>query len=206
MSVSFLDVWRMTVDDRAALLRRKWYVLTPAIAGLVAGVIFWATQPKVYISFSYIIAEEARTPLPFFGSSVGRRISMIRDQIVDINNLVQVVDRLNLARELKTEKQYERLILGLRKRIAVRSRGENMFMISYRSGDPREARAVVNVLDEMFVVRHGGAFSVYRRPQLPQGPAAPNLAVAMAVGVFLGGCAGGGLVLFLKYKELEAGS
>jgi capsular polysaccharide biosynthesis protein len=98
------------------------------------------------------------------------------------------------------------LILGLRKRIAVRSRGENMFEISCRSGDPREARAVVNVLDEMFVVRHAGVFSVYKRPQLPQRPAAPNLAKATAAGVFLGACAGAGLVLFLKYKELQTGS
>ena len=206
MSDSLLDMLRMVLNDKEMLLRRMWCVIAPVIAGFVAGGILWVIQPKVYESSSLIVAAEAGAPLPFFGSSVGRRMSVIRDQIVDINNLVQLVDHLNLARELKTEKEYERLVLGLRKRIAVRMRGPNQFRISYRGGDPRETRAVVNVLDDMFIARHGGAFVVYKRPQLPQRAVAPNLFVLMIAGAFLGACAGIGLVVFLKYMDLQAGS
>lgn len=197
----FLDMLRMTLSDKEMLLRRKWCVIAPVGAGLVCGVVLWVVQPRVYESSSLIMAAEAATPLPFFGSSVSRRMSAIRDQIVDINNLVQLVDHLNLARELKTEKEYERLILGLRKRITVRSRGPNLFRISYRGVDPGEARAVVSVLDNMFIARHGGAFVVYKRPQLPRRAVAPNLFVLMTAGVFLGACAGIGLVLFLEYRD-----
>ncbi len=206
MGDSLADFLRLMFDDKKMFLRRRWYVWVPAIAGFIGGVIFWAVQPKVYESSSLIIAEEARTPLPFFGSSVGRRISMIREQIVDINNLVQVVDHLNLARDLKTEKEYEKLILGLRRKIAVRLKGQNLFEISFRSRNPGEAAAVVGTLDDMFIARHRGAFIVYKRPQMPSRAVAPNLLAAVAAGVLLGACAGMGLVLLLEYRVRQTES
>lgn len=75
----------------------------------------------------------------------------IREQILGWNSLVQLVDRLDLAKKVKSQIEYEKLILGLRDKIQVNMRGPSLIKISYTSPDPLEAKKVVQTVNDIFI-------------------------------------------------------
>jgi succinoglycan biosynthesis transport protein ExoP len=136
--------------------RRKWLLLIPAVIGIVTGIVTGALLPKVYESYSVVMIEEEKTLNPLISgiaisADVVSRMRNIREQILGWNSLVQLVERLNLARDVKSQVNYEKLVLELRRKINVRMQGPNLIKISYLSGIPAEAKKVVQTVNDIFV-------------------------------------------------------
>jgi polysaccharide biosynthesis transport protein len=156
MTESILSATQLPVRYLKIFFRRKWFMLVPTVIGLVGGIIVGAMLPKVYSSNSVVMVEEEKTLNPLISGLAGsvditNRMRTIREQILGWNSLVQLVDRLNLAKDIKNQLDYERLILGLRSKIDVRMKGPTLINISYTSRDPQEAKRVVQTVNDMFV-------------------------------------------------------
>jgi len=137
--------------------RRKWLLIVPAVLGVIVGIITGAFLPKVYSSRSVVMIKEEKTLNPLIqglaiSSSVGSRLKTLREQILGWNSLVKLVERLELAKDIKSQKEFEKYILSLRNKISVRMRGaSNIVQISYQDKDPRKTKKIVEAINNIFI-------------------------------------------------------
>ena len=156
MSESFMNATQMPIRYLKIFFRRKWLFVIPVVVGLIGGIIVGAILPKEYESFSVVLVEEEKTLNPLIAGlavsvDINSRMRTIREQILGWNSLVQLVGRLNLAKNVKSQIAYEKLILGLRDKVQVRMKGPSLIKIAYTSPDPQEAKKVVQMVNAIFI-------------------------------------------------------
>ncbi len=139
--------------------RRKWMLIIPAFIGLILGICFSIMLPKIYKSNTTILVQEGKSDNPLFhniaiASTMTQRTQEIRETILGWDSLVKLVKRLNLDKNIKTNLEFESLILKLRKDIAIDLREGNIIDLSYVSDDPLKAQAVVQNVTDIFVERN----------------------------------------------------
>ena len=103
--------------------------------------------------------EEGKTDNPLFdnlavSTTITQRMNSIRESMLGWNSLVELVKRLNLDKEVKTQYEFERLILGIRKSIMIRPRAQNIIDLAYVAKEPQEAQAVVKNITDIFIERN----------------------------------------------------
>jgi len=136
--------------------RRRWLFIVPTVLGLIAGIIFGAILPKVYESQSLILIKEEKTLNPLIqglavSSNVVTRLKTLREQILGWNSLVKLTRTLGLDKDIRTQKQFEDLILLLRQKILVKMKQENLIQISYQDRNPQKAKQVVETINNIFI-------------------------------------------------------
>lgn len=156
MSESFSNAAQVPIRYLKIFFRRKWLLAVPAVIGLVGGIITGAFLPKEFESSSLVLVEEEKTLNPLISGiaisvDVVSRMRTIREQILGWNSLVQLVERLNLDKNIKTQIQFEQLVLGLRNKIKVLMTGPNLIRIAFVSKDPAEAKRVVQTVNAIFI-------------------------------------------------------
>lgn len=156
MNESFVNATQIPIRYLKIFFRRKWFLAIPAVIGLVGGIIAGGMMPKVYESTSVVLVEEEKTLNPLISGlavsvDLGSRMRTIREQILGWNSLVQLVQRLNLDKDVKSQLQYEKLVLGLRDKVEVRMKGPSLIKIGYTSHDPQEAKKVVQTVNDIFI-------------------------------------------------------
>ena len=136
--------------------RRKWFVIVPTCIGLTLGLVaFFLVRPN-YESYTTIMVEEQRTINPLIqdlavASSVIQRLQAIRESILGWINLSDLVKKLDLAKKVENQEQYEELIKNLRKKLNVEMSPGNIIRLSYESKDPNEALLVAKTLSDDFI-------------------------------------------------------
>ncbi|MBI5874079.1 MAG: hypothetical protein HZB36_08115 [Candidatus Omnitrophica bacterium] len=156
MSESFSNAAQVPLRYLKIFFRRKWLLAVPAVIGVVAGIITGAFLPKEYESSSLVLVEEEKTLNPLISGiavsvDIVSRMRTIREQILGWNSLVQLVERLDLDKNVKTQIQFEQLVLGLRNKIKVLMNGPSLIRIAYVSKDPAEAKRVVQTVNAIFI-------------------------------------------------------
>ncbi|MFH0877229.1 MAG: Wzz/FepE/Etk N-terminal domain-containing protein, partial [Candidatus Omnitrophota bacterium] len=156
MNETFLSSMHMPLRYLKIFFRRKWLLAIPLMIGLIGGIIVGAILPKVYESSSVVLVEEEKTLNPLIegiaiATDINSRMRTIREQILGWNSLVQLVDRLNLAKDVKSQIDYEKLIADLRDKVMVRMKGPNIIRIAYTNRDPQQAMKVVQTVNSIFV-------------------------------------------------------
>ena len=139
--------------------RRKWMLVIPAFIGLILGICFSIMLPKIYRSNTTILVQEGKSDNPLFNniaiaSTMTQRAQEIRETILGWDSLVKLVKRLNLDQNVKTNIEFEKLILKLRKDIIIDLRAANIIDLSYASDDPSKAQAVVKNVTDIFIERN----------------------------------------------------
>src|SRR5262245_1206728 len=99
--------------------RRKELLIIPAIIGLVLGVCTGLLMPKQFISSTMLLVEEGKTDNPLFeelavSSTVSQRMTSIRESMLGWYSMLTLVERLGLAKDVKTQSDFENVILGIR--------------------------------------------------------------------------------------------
>jgi len=155
-SEGLLSATQLPIRYAKIFFRRKWLLLIPTVIGVLGGIITGALLPKVYQSYSVVMIEEEKTLNPLISgiavsADVVSRMANIREQILGWNSLVQLVERLHLANDVKSQVEYEQLVLDLRRKIGVRMQGANLIKITYTSDKPAEAKKVVQTVNDIFV-------------------------------------------------------
>ena len=146
----------MPIDYLKIIFRRKWFIIGSVYAGLISGIIASYVLPKTYESNTVIMVEEGKIINPIISTlavstSLTQRLSTIRDQALGWNNLVQLVKKLNLDKNVDSQYSYEQLILSLRKNIKVGMSGQNLIKIWFQDKDPQKTQSVVKTITEIFV-------------------------------------------------------
>jgi len=153
---NFNDVQRAPIHYVKIFFRRKRLILIPMLGGLLIGTALGFILPKTYESSTVILVEEGRVINPLIqglaiSTSLVDRLRTLREQILSWDRLVRLVKKLDLAKGITSQYEYEKLILTLRERIQVQLRGPNLIRIAFESPDPLTTQVVVKTVTDNFI-------------------------------------------------------
>lgn len=146
-------------DYLKVFFRRKWLFITPAFIGLVMGIISCFLLTPTYMSSTIILVEEEKIINPIIqnlavSTSAAQRMQNIRENLLGWDSLVELTKKLNLAKNIQTQPQFEGLIMGLRRNIQVRMRNSNIIEIAYFGKNPQETQLVTKTLTQILVEKN----------------------------------------------------
>ncbi len=144
------------LDYVEIFLRRKWFFIAPFICVFVIAIAFSFVMPKTYEAKAIILVEEESMVNPLLrnlavSSSVGDRLHKLREEILSWPRLLQLVEELNLNKEVRNPLELEELIQDIRKKISLQMRGRDIIVISYQDKEPRITQEVVNTLCDILI-------------------------------------------------------
>ena len=87
-------------------------------------------------------------------TSTAQRLSTLREQILGWDRILQLINTLNLAKDVKSQIQFEALVKKLRANIIVRLRANNIIGIYYESNDPLQAKSIVQTITDIFIAEN----------------------------------------------------
>lgn len=150
---------RNPMDYLKIFFRRKWYFIAPAFAGLVLGIMAAFVLPPKYESMTMIIVEEEKIINPLIqnlavSTTAAQRMQSIREILLGWNSLVELTKKLNLAKNISTQLEYEGFIKSLRKDINVQMRQPNIIQISYVGKEPQETQVITQTLTDILVEKN----------------------------------------------------
>jgi len=150
---------KQPLDYLKLVFHRKWLIIIPTIIGLIGGIVAGNMLPKEYESSTLILVEEGRVINPLIqglavSTSVAQRLAVLREQILGWDRLNQLIEKLNLAKDVKDQKGYEGLIKRLRKHIMVSHRTQNIIRISYDGKNPAESMNIVRTITDIFIAEN----------------------------------------------------
>jgi uncharacterized protein involved in exopolysaccharide biosynthesis len=139
--------------------RRKEFLIIPAIIGLTLGICAGLVLPPEYESSTIMLVEEGKTDNPLFdkltvSTTVQQRMLAIKESMLGWNSLVELVRRLGMDRDVSTPKEFEDLILGIKDRVNIQLRGQNIINLSFTARDPKETQAVVKNITDIFIEKN----------------------------------------------------
>jgi len=139
--------------------RRKELLAIPTFICLILGICTGIVLPKQYMTSTILLVEEGKTDNPLFNklavsSTVKQRMSTIRESMLGWNSLVKLVKRLNLDKDVKSRREFEDLILNIKKKLTIKMRGRNIIDLSYVGNDPELTQAIVKNVTDIFVERN----------------------------------------------------
>lgn len=143
------------------VFRRKWFLIIPIFIGIVGGVIAGNVIPKVYEASTLILVEEGKVANPLIqdltvSTTTGQRLGILREQILGWDRIQQLIQTLNLAKDIKNQWQFESLVKDLRRRIKVdvRKPHTNIISISYGSKNAAESKNIVKTITDIFIAEN----------------------------------------------------
>jgi len=147
---------RNPVEYLKMFFRRKWFFIGPVFIGFVLSVVACFLLPPTYESSTVILVEEEKIINPLIqglavSTTAGERMRTMREQILGWNSLVTLTQKLNLAKNVQTQMQFENLIIGLKKNIGFQLRGPDLIKISYFGKSPEETQLVAQTLTDILV-------------------------------------------------------
>ena len=154
------------VDYLKIFFRRKWLIITPAYIGLVVGIIAALLMPRVWQSYTTILIEEPKIINPLIqdlaiSTTAAQRMQSIKEILLGWNSMVELTKKLDLAKNITTQLEFENLIMRLRKNIVVQINDSNrtgiptatIIKISYLSEEPKQTQMVAQALTDILMAR-----------------------------------------------------
>lgn len=151
--------YRNPIDYLKVFFRRKWIFITPVFIGLVGGTMASFLLPPTWESSTTILVEEEKLINPLIqnlavSTSAAQRMQSIREIVLGWNSLVELTKKLNLAKDVQNQKEFEDLISGLKSKIMVQMRQHNIIRIAYQGKNPRETQLVAKTLTDILVEKN----------------------------------------------------
>ncbi|MCB2184567.1 MAG: hypothetical protein KQH63_21295 [Desulfobulbaceae bacterium] len=154
----------------AVLKRRKWSLLLPTIIVILISALVALGLPPVYKSVSTILIEEQEIPADFVMATVTsyaeQRLQTINQRIMSTGRLLEIINRLDLYKDLRQKATTEEVIDAMREDISLeyisaevvdRKTGRPAtatiaFTLSYEGQDqPTTIQKVANILASLFL-------------------------------------------------------
>jgi len=150
---------RNPLEYLKVFFRRKWLFITPVFICFVLSIVACFLLPPTWESSAIILVEEEKIINPLIqnlavSTTASQRMQSIKEILLGWNSLVELTKKLNLAKDVQTQYQFEQLILKLRKDIEVRMRQPNIIQISYVGKSPQETQLVAKTLTEILVEKN----------------------------------------------------
>jgi len=150
---------RKPMDYLKIFFRRKWFFIVPTFAGLVLGIVACFLLPPKYESTTLIMVEEEKIMNPLIqnlavSTTAAQRMQSIKEILLGWNSLVELAKKLNLAKNISNQANYEGLILSLRQSIQVQMQQPNIIKISYTGSNPQQTQLITKTLTEILVEKN----------------------------------------------------
>ncbi len=150
---------RRPLDYLKIFFRRKWLFIAPVFAGLVLSIAACFLLPPQYESSTTILVEEEKIINPLIqniavSTSAAQRMESIKEVLLGYNSLVELTKKLNLAKNITDQGQYENFIKGLQQSIQVQMRDPNIIRIAYIGGNPRKTQLITQTLTEILIEKN----------------------------------------------------
>ena len=143
---------------KSILLRRKWYVIVPFFATLVATAVYILITPRIYQASTLILVQRQTVPenyiSPTVTASLSDRISTIKQQVTSRTNLETLVDRYKLYSSKdpsKSDLTMQDKVESMRESITVQVHRGAAFSITFVYPDPEKVMRVANDLTAHFI-------------------------------------------------------
>jgi protein tyrosine kinase modulator len=150
----------LNLDDYAAILKRRWWIVV--IPALILPIITYGishlVQPR-YVSQTLVLIEQQKVPdsyvKPVVTEDLNARLASMKEQILSRSRIQPIIERLDLYGSSKMT--MDDRIDAVRKNIDIKpiqstsSNGIPGFYISYQASDPRTAQLVCGEITSLFV-------------------------------------------------------
>lgn len=139
--------------------RRKEFLIVPMLIGLALGICVGILMPPQYESSTIMLVEEGKTDNPLFdklavSTTVQQRMVAIKESMLGWNSLVELIERLNLDANVTSPQEFENLVEGIRDKVAIKLKGQNIINLSYTGSDPQQTQAIVKNITDIFIERN----------------------------------------------------
>ncbi|MBU4487713.1 MAG: hypothetical protein KKI13_01420 [Candidatus Omnitrophica bacterium] len=152
---------KQPLDYIKIFFRRKWLIVLPTVIGICLGVVAANVIPKRYEASTLILVEEGRIENPLIQglastTGISQRLGILREQMLGWDRLLQLIEKLDLAKNVKNQFEFEELVKFLRKNIRVTSlnKTENVIRISYEGKDPTQTKKIVQTITDIFIAEN----------------------------------------------------
>jgi uncharacterized protein involved in exopolysaccharide biosynthesis len=153
----------------AAVKRRKWQIIIPAVLVFVISVVIAMVLPPRYKSTGTILIEAQEIPESFVQSSVTgyveERIQALTQVILSRGKLLEIINRFGLYEDLRDRYTTEEIIEKMRENIVMEPIQTEVvnprsgrpgsatiaFMVSFEGESPRQVTQVANVLASAYL-------------------------------------------------------
>jgi len=147
------------VDYLQIFFRRSSLFLIPLVVVFIVAVIGSFFMSKVYESSTLVIVEEPQIIGPLVrgiavDTTVRARLNTLREEILSWSSLTRVIRKLHLDKDIRTQKEFEKLVLGMRKNILVRMHGKDLIRIAYQGKEPATVQKVADTITHAFITQH----------------------------------------------------
>ncbi len=89
-------------DYLAAVLRRKFRLVIPAVLIIAVSLVVAMAMPPVYRSTGTVLIEEPEIPREFIRSTItsfaAERLQIIQQRVMTTQNLISIINKFNLYR------------------------------------------------------------------------------------------------------------
>lgn len=152
----------------AVLWARRWWVIGPVIAGIVAAIVALLLIPPVYRSTAVMLVESAQLPAAVVDASKGeqveRRIARIREQVTSRPALLKIIEQHGLYAKERRSHPLSDIIEKMREAIVLTpqlggAKDDNAiaFELSFGYYDPAAAQAVAqDLMDNILELDYSG--------------------------------------------------
>ncbi|MGH6622027.1 MAG: GumC family protein [Alphaproteobacteria bacterium] len=125
-------------DYLAAVLRRKFRLIVPAVIIVAIAIVVAVVTPAVYRSTGTVLIEEPEVPREFIRSTItsfaAERLQIIQQRVMTTQNLISIINKFNLYAEQRKTTAINEIARGFRDKIA-------MQLVSAEVVDPRSGQA-----------------------------------------------------------------
>jgi len=141
-------------------LRRRWYIILPFIASMIAGIFYTTTLSKIYEAKTMILIQGQKVPENYVqaivDSDLNSRISTLHQQIMSRTNLERIINEFRLFEDPMYENTFmEEKIDRIRNNIKINiinDRREALaFSITYQGSTPEKVMKIANELATYFI-------------------------------------------------------
>lgn len=157
------------LEQLPAILRhRRWWIIGPAIIGIIAAIAAFFVIPPVYQSRAIMLVESPRLPATVIGAPQGevveRRIARFREQVTSRPALLSMIERHGLYTDERRSQPLSELVQRMRDAITVApvmGGGDNdsaiAFQITFEYPDAFATQAVAqDLMDDILELDFSG--------------------------------------------------
>lgn len=156
-------------DYLAAVLRRKFRLIVPAVIIVAIAIVVAVVTPAVYRSTGTVLIEEPEVPREFIRSTItsfaAERLQIIQQRVMTTQNLISIINKFNLYAEQRKSTAINEIARGFRDKIAMQLVSAEVvdprsgqarkaviaFNISFEDSDRRVAQQVANELVSLYL-------------------------------------------------------
>ena len=126
-------------DYLAAMLRRKWRLIVPAILISIIAALVAVSIPAAYKSTGTVLIEEPEVPRELVQSTItsfaAQRLQVIQQRVMTTQNLINIINKFDLYRQRRLREPISEIASNFRGKIS-------MELVSAEVIDPRSGRSM----------------------------------------------------------------